>query len=128
LNTNRVILIVAPPGDLQIGLQALLTTHLDVDVLVTGVGSSALNVIEKHNPSIVVLDIDLLSDAVSMIITYVKYNCPETACVVMVNDDQARSPLKDQGADFVLLKGFPALKLVTLIEDLLSQTKKLERK
>ncbi len=58
-NSTPLILIVAPPGDLQIGLQALLTTHLEVDVLVTAEGSSALRIIERHNPSLVILEYDL---------------------------------------------------------------------
>lgn len=52
-NSTPLILIVVPPGDLQIGLQALLTTRLEVDVLVTGEESSAMKVVERHNPAMV---------------------------------------------------------------------------
>ena len=120
MNTNRVILIVAPPSDLQIGLQALLTTHLDVDVLVTGAGSSALKVIKIHNPPIVILDDDLLKDTVSLIVQNVKSSYPSTFCIVMVNDEDESSKVADHGADLVLLKGFPAVKLIELIKNRLS--------
>ena len=71
-NSKPLILIVAPPGDLQIGLQALLTTHLEVDVLVTSEGSSALKVIERHNPDLVILDHDLPRNNVPMMIQQIK--------------------------------------------------------
>ena len=67
MNTKLVVLIVSPPGDLQIGLQALLTTHLDIDVLVVGEAASALKVIEKNNPAIVILDQDILTLAPELI-------------------------------------------------------------
>lgn len=120
MNEKRVILIIAPPGDLQIGLQALLTTHLDVDVLVIGKGSLALKVIDIHKPAMVILDDDLLNDTVPMIIQGVKSSCPDTATIVMVNDEFGRQKIFDQGADLILLKGIPPVKLLSLIEERLS--------
>jgi DNA-binding NarL/FixJ family response regulator len=117
---NRVILIVAPPSDLQIGLQALLSTHLVVDVLVTGVGSSALNVIKIHKPTIVILDGDLPPDTVSLIIHSVKSSYPDAVCIVMVNDEDDKPQMVDQGADIILLKGYPLAKLIKLLTNRLS--------
>lgn len=117
MNEKRVILIIAPPGDLQIGLQALLTSHLDVDVLVIGEGSSALKVIEIHKPAMVILDDDLPNDTVPMIIQGVKSSYPDTATMVMVNDEVGRQKILDQGADLILLKGIAPVKLLSLIEE-----------
>lgn len=120
MNEKRVILIIAPPGDLQIGLQALLTTHLDVDVLVIGEGSLALKVIDIHKPAMVIMDDDLLNDTVPMIIQGVKSSYPDTATLVMVNDEVGRQKMVGKGADLILLKGFPPVKFLSLIEDRLS--------
>jgi DNA-binding NarL/FixJ family response regulator len=118
-NTKPILLIVAPPSDLQIGLQALLTTRLEVDVLVTGEGSSALKVIERHNPALVILDHDLPRNNVPMIIQHIKSSWPDIRCIVMVNDDGERQKFLGTGADLILIKGLPGVKLVTEIEEFL---------
>ena len=106
-NTKPLILIVAPPGDLQIGLQALLTTRLEVDVL------------ERHNPAMVILDQDLPFNTAPMIIQRIKSSWPDVRCVVLVNDDQGCQEVLDKGADHIVIKGLPGGKLVTEIEELL---------
>ncbi len=118
-NSKQLILIVAPPGDLQIGLQALLTARLKVDVLVTGEESSAMKVVERHNPALVILDHDLPYNTAPMIIQSVKANWPGIYCVVLVNDDEGRQEVQDKGADLILVKGLPGGKLVTEIEKFL---------
>lgn len=127
LNTEQIILIVAPPGNLQIGLQVLLNTHLDVHVLVTGTGSSALKVIEFHMPAIVILDRDLPEDTFEMLFQGDQTIYPDTVLIVMVNDEDSRQKMLGKGAEYALLKGFSPQKLVTLIEELLSQRKIQDR-
>ena len=119
MGTKPVILIVAPPGDLQIGLQALLTTRLEVDVLVTGEGSSALKAIERHNPALVILDHDLPRNTAPTIIQRIKSSWPDILCIVLVNDDEGRQKVLGTGADLVVIKGLPGVKLVAEIEKLL---------
>jgi DNA-binding NarL/FixJ family response regulator len=118
-NTKPLILIIAPPGNLQIGLQALLTTRLEVDVLVTGEESSAMKVIERHNPAMVILDQDLPGNAAPMIVQRIKSSWPDICCVVLVNDDGGRQEVLDQEADHIVIKGLPGAKLVTEIEEFL---------
>ena len=119
MGTKPVILIVAPPGDLQIGRQALLTTRLEVDVLVTGEGSSALKAIERHNPALVILDHDLPRNTAPTIIQRIKSSWPDILCIVLVNDDEGRQKVLGTGADLVVIKGLPGVKLVAEIEKLL---------
>jgi DNA-binding NarL/FixJ family response regulator len=119
LNTKVVILIVSPPSDLQIGLQALLTTHLDVDVLVVGEGASALKVIERHNLSLVILDQDIPGNVVPTLVKNIKTNWPETQSLVLANDDHGRQALLDIGAESVVIKGLPGVKLIAEIQRLL---------
>jgi len=119
LGTKPVILIVAPPGDLQIGLQALLTIRLEVDVLVTGEASSALKVIERHKPVLVILDHDLPRNAAPVIIQRIKSSWPDIRCLVLVNDDEGRQKVLGTGADLIVIKGLPGTNLVAEIEELL---------
>ena len=119
MNAKSVVLIVSPPGDLQIGLQALLTTHLDVDVLVVSKAASALKIIERNNPAMVILDQDIPEGRVTTLIHKIKISWPETHCIVLVNDDQARQKVIDAGADLIVIKGLPGAKLVAKIKGLL---------
>lgn len=118
-NSKPLILIIAPPGDLQISLQALLTTRLEVDVLVTAEESSAMKVIKRHNPAVVVLDQDLPYNTASMITQQIKSSWPDIRCVVLVNNDQGCQEMLDKGADLSVIKGLPGGKLVSEIEKIL---------
>jgi DNA-binding NarL/FixJ family response regulator len=118
-NNKPLILIIAPPGDLQIGLQALLTTHLEADVLVTGEESSAMKVIARHNPTLVIVDQDLPGNAAPLIIQRIKSSSPDVSCIVLVNDDQGRQKIICAEADLIVIKGLPGAKLLTEIEEFL---------
>jgi len=119
LNTKLVVLIVSPPGDLQIGLQALLSSHLDVDVLAVGDGYSVLKVIERQSPALVILDQDIPGDTISMLIHETKTSWPEIKCIVLVNDDQDRQNFVDAGADLIIVKGLSGAKIIAEIKRLL---------
>ncbi|MFC1996525.1 response regulator [Chloroflexota bacterium] len=120
MNTKLVVLIVSPPGDLQIGLQALLTVHLDFDVLVVGESSSALKVIERQYPALVILDQDIPGNTVAKLVQNIKTSWPEIICIVLVNDDQGRQKTIDAGADLIVVKGLPGSKLIGEIKVILN--------
>lgn len=119
MNSKSSLLIVAPPGDLQIGLQALLTTHLDIDVLVVGKAQYALSVIERNNPHIVIIDQNISCDAFIELVQLIKNKWPTITCVVLTNDDLLRQKIIDAGTDLIVIKGFPGVKLVAEIKRLL---------
>ena len=120
MNDTLVALIVSPPGDLQIGLQALLNTHLDVDVLVVSDGSSVLKVVERHTPALVILDQDIHGSDVTALIQQIQTSWPEIICIVLVNDDQARLRIIDAGSDLIVnIKGLPGAKLIEKIKHML---------
>lgn len=119
MNAKLVVLIVGPPGDLQIGLQALLTVHLDVDVLVVSEGSSALKVIENQCSALVVMDQDIPGITAAMFVHNIKTIWPEIICIVLVNDGQGRQKIIDAGADLIVIKGLPGANLVAEIKRLL---------
>lgn len=93
-----------------------MTTRLEVDVLVTGTESSAIKVIERHYPDLVILDHDLPYRAAPKIIQKIKSSWPDIRCVVLVNDDQDCQEMLDKGADLGVIKGLPGGKLVAEIE------------
>ena len=128
MTTKQMVLIVAPPGDLQIGLQALLTVLHDVEVLVAAEGSLALDVVERHAPWLVILDDDLPGDAVLLATNQIKVRWPEIRCLVLVNDEERRQRVQETKADLVLIKGSPPAKLIAAIQRLLSQEKRGERR
>ena len=120
MTSKSLVLIVSPPGDLQIGLQALLTTHLDVDVLVVGEAASALKVIEKNNPDLVILDQDISENTTSKLLDDLKTSWPEIICIVLVNNGQVRQKIDTAGANLVVVKGLPGAKLVAETKKLLA--------
>ena len=124
MNTKIIILIVSPPGDLQIGLQALLTTHMDADVLVTGKESSALQIIKRYKPVLVILDQDIQKENAPRIIQQIKMNWPEIRCIVLVNDDKGQDLFEDVGAETIITKGFPGSKLIDEIKKVIKEEKK----
>ena len=120
MDTESVALIVSPPGDLQIGLQALLITHLDVDVLVVGEATSALQAIRRHSPAVIILDQDIPGKTAAELVNDIKTGRPDIHCIVLVNDDQGRQELITTGVDLVVVKGLPGAKLVAAIKHLIN--------
>ena len=123
MNTRKEVLIVSPPGDLQIGLQALLITHLDVDVLVVGEAASGMMAIERHSPAVVVLDQNILGQMVPAFVQDVKACWPLIHCIVLANDDLGRQEMIAAGADQVVIKGVPGARLISDIKLVLNQEK-----
>ncbi len=119
VKTKQVILIVANPGNLQQGLQALLTVIRDVEVLVANEIASVLEVVESHTPSLLILDNDLIGDDVLVKMDRIKSRWPNIRWVILVNDEQQRQRVQEMDADLVLIKGFPAAKLIIAIKALL---------
>lgn len=113
------VLIINPPGTLQIGLQALLTSHLDFDVLVVSEVDSAINVIHSFNPALIILDQDISKKDLTSIIDRFKLTWPDIPCLLLVNDDQDRQYFAESDADLVLVKGIRGTSLIEKINVLL---------
>ena len=115
-------LVVARPGHLWNGLHSLLRTVPQIEIIAeTQDPSVLLSMGAEIQPELVLLDASLFDEDTWPGISKIKDEWPHTQCVALVEDDQQRQSAQDAGADFVLSKGFPAARLVTLIEDLLSQ-------
>ena len=117
--SNNGVLIINPPGELQIGLQALLTTHLDLDVLVVCEIESAFKIIATFNPSLIILDQNISKKDPASIISKMKTTWPAILCLALANDDESQHLLAQAGADRVLIKGLHGSQLIKEIKDLL---------
>jgi DNA-binding NarL/FixJ family response regulator len=71
-------------------------------------------------PDLILLDASLFGENVCKAITKISGEWSHTHCVVLVEDSQHHQAVYDAGADLVVPQGFPASKLVTAIEELLS--------
>lgn len=118
-NSKNSVLIINPPGELQIGLQALLTSHLDLDVLVVSEIESAFKIIRRFNPSLIILDQNISKKDPDSLVRRIKDSWPEIPCLVLANDETRLSLFDQSGADLVIVKGLTGIKLIENIKRLL---------
>ena len=113
-------LVVSNSGSLQNGLLALLTTIPRISPLLTDEElSSALRLVESHQPALAVLDMSMPD--IKEIIRRMKQLCPHIHLIVLVENAIGQKGAEELGVDSVLLKGFPAQKLVDIVEKLIDQ-------
>jgi len=114
-------LIVTGPDSLQNGLVALITTMPQIHaVLVAEEAAGALRVIADHRPALVLLDMILPKNGASTVLKEIKSKWPSTRCIALADDVHQQQEAEAAGADVVLIKGYPAAKLIAAIEGLLS--------
>lgn len=117
-----MVLVVAKPDHLWGGLQSLLRTVPQIEIIAeTKDPAVLLRMGTEMQPDLVLLDASLFDDDTWPVITKFKGEDSHAKCVVLVEDDQQRGKAQDAGADLVLPMGFPAASLVASIEELLSQ-------
>ena len=113
-------LFVSNAGSLQNGLLALLTTIPQVTPMLVGEEHSiAMRLVENHQPTLAIMDISM--PGVVETIRQIKELCPQIHLIVLVNNVEGQKDAKELGVDRVLLKGFPAQKLVDVVEELIDQ-------
>lgn len=123
-NQMILTLVVISPGDLQNGILALMTTVPQLGaVLVAEDIESTLRMVENHQPALVIMD--TVSTQACEVIGKIKNQWPQIHLIALVEDIDQQKEATASGADRVLIKGFPAQKLVEIIEDLINIDKKL---
>jgi DNA-binding NarL/FixJ family response regulator len=114
-------LIVARPGPLRNGLQALMTTMPQIEILAeTGDASALLRMGAEMQPDVVLLDASLPQEQVLPALRHIKEEWCQTRSIVLVEDSRQQQEAQAAGADVALLQGHPAAKLIATIEELLS--------
>ena len=120
-------LVIAKPGHLWNGLQSLLRTIPQIEIIAeTKDPSVLLKMSSEMHPEIILIDANTFDENNWTAITKIKGELPQTKIVVMTENNHQRQSAQEAGADIVLPKGFPAAKLVNLIEDALIQNSKEE--
>jgi DNA-binding NarL/FixJ family response regulator len=115
-------LIVTKPGHLCNGLQSLLRTVPQIEIIAeTQDPSVLLKVGTEIHPELVLLDADLFDEDAWTAVVKLKGEWPQTQCVALVDNDQQRQNAQEAGVDLVLPKGYPAQKLVELIENIIDR-------
>ena len=117
---TALALVVSDPGSLQNGLMALMTTTPQINTVLAAENlQSALSLAKRHQPQLTILDLTWpeIRDAIK----WIKTQCPYTQLIALVEDFNQKKELKSCGADRVLVKGFPAQKMIKTIEDLIDQ-------
>ncbi len=115
-------MIIARPGPLRDGLHALVDTMPQVaGVDIVSDVDSALKTEWDRGPAVVLLDVSLTDDKVWLSVRRVKLRWPRARTIILAGSVQQQDEAEAGGADVVLLKGFPAGRLVAAIVRLLPQ-------
>lgn len=118
---TKLAIIVAKPGHLRDGVQSLLRTLPEIEIIAEI--KSPLVLLKMGNemqPDLILLDASLLGENTLKVITKINEEWPHTQCVVLVEDSQHHQAVYDTGADLVVQQGFLATKFVAAIQELLS--------
>lgn len=116
LNKITLALIIAKPGHLRNGLQSLLRTVPQIEILAESNDPSILLKIEETFPDLIVVDGALIDEDKWSVLTKIKVDWPGTKVILLTENDQQGHSAREAGADYFLLKGFPATELVHLVE------------
>jgi len=120
-------MIVAKPGHLRNALQSLLRTVPQIEILAESNDPSILwKMNEDLHPELILVDGGLIAEDDWAALTKIKENRPATKILVLTENDQQGQSAREAGADYFLLKGFPATELVHLVETSLIQDSREE--
>jgi DNA-binding NtrC family response regulator len=123
MEAEKSILIVAKPGTLRMGLQALLMSiSREYLVLVADDSARALEMIERQPASLALLENDRTDGKIWDIVREIKYISPETKCIVLLENVQQQTA--DSFADAAIVQGTSPELLVTIIEGMLEEPSK----
>jgi DNA-binding NarL/FixJ family response regulator len=115
-------LVVARPGLVRDGLQAVLSAIPEMDALEPADDrASALERLEEYRPDLVILDSSLPEGERCPALHQIKKRWPDVRCIAVADSPWQRRAMEDTGADTVLIEGFSAELLSTTIRALLAQ-------
>ncbi len=117
MNKITLALLIAKPGHLRNGLQSLLRTIPQIEVLAESNDPSILlKMNDDLRPELILVDGGLIAEDNWSALAKIKADWPGTKVLVLTENDQQGLAAREVGADFYLLKGFPAADLAQLIE------------
>jgi len=115
-------MIVAEPGRLREGLQAMLASFLGAEPMVAGGAElPVMETIRSTRPDLIILDSGFFDARTEAFVRELKSEWNWMGCVLLIDRIRDFQTMQDAGADCVLLKGFPAGRLFAAVEELLPQ-------
>jgi two-component system, NarL family, nitrate/nitrite response regulator NarL len=127
LNKITLALIIAKPSHLRNGLQSLLRTFPQIEILAESHDPSILMKMHQElQPDLIVVDAAEIDAANWSAITKIKTDWPNTKVIVLTENEHQGQTAREAGADYYLLKGFPATELAQLIETSLIDGSRVE--
>jgi two-component system NarL family response regulator/two-component system response regulator DevR len=125
--TNASALIAAKPGPLRHVLYTLLLAMPQLEsVRQTDDATSTLQAITEHHPVLVLLDASLPGNSTLTVVKEIKAGRSPSRCLVLADNKEQQRVSLAAGADGALLKGFPAARLLEIIEELVAGQKAQE--
>ena len=122
LEKITLALIVSHPGHLSNGIQSLLRTIPQIEIIAESQDPSVLLKMDKDiHPDLLIIDANIIDEINWKAITNIKVEWPKTKMLILTDNDLQERKAKEAGADISLPKGFPASALVALIENSLCQ-------
>jgi len=121
MEENRaLILIVVRPGPLRDGVEALMATVSRAEIVGKAESaSSALSLVLRCHPDLLLLDAGLPGGESWNVLTHCRREQPGLRCIVFADDAEQVWESRAAGADAVFLKGVPAEEIVGTVEKLL---------
>jgi len=117
LKKINLALLISKPGHLRNGLQSLLRTVPQIEIIAEAHDPSVLlQMSDELHPELILLDASIFEESSWFAITKFKAEWPQTVILVLTENDQQCQTAKEAGADLFIPKGFPAAELVNLIE------------
>ena len=117
---SQPVLIVAPPGRLRDGLQAMLRAVPQIAGTVQADdGPAALQMLAEHPLALVLLDADLLGEEAWSLGQQIKARWAQTRVIILINDNGQWPVASRCDADAVLAKGFTVTALAETVANLL---------
>jgi len=118
LKKITLALVITKPGHLRNGLQSILRTVPKIEVIAEAQDPSVLvRMSDDIHPDLILLDAEVIDDPEWSAISKLKGEWPQTTILVLTENDKQGLQAEKAGADYFLLKGFPAADLVNLIEN-----------
>jgi DNA-binding NarL/FixJ family response regulator len=123
MNDDKPVVIVAQPGRVRDGLQALLMAIPQIKIVgLANDVESALNIATDCAPDLVLLGIDLQNGGYGTVLGQIRARWPHARCLILADTVQQRRAAQSAGADDVLLRGFATPKLFESVHRLVMES------
>jgi DNA-binding NarL/FixJ family response regulator len=120
MKSGSIVMIVAKPGSLRKGYQALLSSIPGIQTIgVVESRAAASKWMAVHHPAIALVGGNGLGDQVWSLLHQIKHESPQTRCLVIMEKVEQVQENAMEYADAIFLEGAPPEELVRIVEKLI---------